>query len=198
MITRLSHMAAVLLSVVLLTSLGESQQPKKAASPQDPCEQVRREAFLEGFTGAHELQQRLTSTSLSQVARPLPIQILAEQIDGSDSYRFRAAEVVRTHFARYLKVEPEATLYLHIRGTNRDGTRETAQYVAVAVEAHVVHRFLAGEHGHNIMTPIQFSTKGSMLLNYSSQETTQAVEEMVYAVLNDFLGKWNKGREKTD
>ena len=162
----------------------------------DPCKDAYFKGYTEGGKAFGNLQLVLSSTELAEKAGPIPIQILVENISGSDAYRFATAEVIRTHFSETLKIEPRAALVLHISGTQLAGsTDDLSKTIEVSVYAIVQHRFLTGkEEPHLVIGAFEFASDGVNLVNFSSAATSQVVREKVYKVLSDFLKKWNESK----
>jgi hypothetical protein len=144
-----------------------------------------------------EVEQLVYSVNVGDAARAQRISILVEDIDGSTSYQFAAAEVIRTYFADLLSVASDSELTLHISGTksmslgegnvqsiNAEIWVQANQTLAVGAEKRLVHGFL------------QLASEGGTMQNYSQQEKTQAVREYVYKTLTEYKEKWEKAAPK--
>lgn len=204
--SRLRVCSSTLIVAILFTS-GYAQTPAKKTSPTprtDPCAQAvnesRQEGFLAGWADAtktiEDLAEINSTTSLGDNAKPLKISILVEKnIAGADSYRYAAAEVIRTQFGDWFVVEPNSELSLYISGT--DVTKATGyeiQHIQTSVVAWPWHTFAAGKQNHRIVGKFEFQQTNKLLTGYSAEQRTAIVREMVYSVLSEFTGKWLKSQ----
>jgi len=190
---------AFLLFSVCATVQIRAQKSTPSARAADPCGDAKLRGYIEGGKDFGNLGLILSSTELSKEERQIPIQIVVKNINGSDAFRLAAAEIIRTHFSDTLKVEPSASLILHIDGTGHGvGAHDRSPAFQIRVGVPARHRFFAGKDRHLVLGFFQFAEDGFTLSNYSPEQTSQAVRESVYKVLVEFVTEWNESKEKTE
>jgi tetrahydromethanopterin S-methyltransferase subunit F len=204
-----------LLGIVLTCQAARSQTSQ--ASPgakSDPCKAIRTTSYGQGWTDAStaakksseesfkagwDFAESIFSVKVSESGNKQRISLVVEDIDGADSYRFAAAEVIKTHFSDWLEVDPLAPLSLHIAGTKlmRLNNNSDVQSVSVEVNLLAEQNLIAGQD-HRLMSGLlQLANAGSTLAGYSPQEKTQEVRELIYKVLSSYREGWDKAGPKS-
>ncbi|HEV3275242.1 MAG TPA: hypothetical protein VG860_00330 [Terriglobia bacterium] len=133
----------------------------------------------------------LYAQSIGDAAKPLPVSVRGEDIDGAASHRFAAAEVVRTQFSEWLIVEPDAPLTVWITGTNALQAGQ-AQYLEAEVAIFVNHPVLAGGQTHAVVGRLVLGHEGALVEGYTLEERTAKFRELVYSAISEFLKNWQE------
>jgi hypothetical protein len=204
--------------LVCSSSYAQSQasQPGPAGKPkQDSCKSARAESYAQGwkdgsdaerkssyqagFNAAFDVASSVFSVKLGEVGSKQKVNILVEDIDGADSYRLAAAEIVKTHFADWLEVDAQAPLTLHIGGTKSMQLNYNSDVQSISAEISIFARqsLTVGDDRRLIAGRLQLADAGSTLRGYSPQEKAQAVREMIYKVVSDYKEEWDKANSKT-
>lgn len=180
----------------LCSSVSAQTQSSKKPSP---CEadiaKARSDAGLEGCQLCTQMFLNLYAKSLGDGIKPLKISVQGEDIEGSNSYRFAAAEVIRTQFSEWLVVEPNAPLHLWIAGTNQLGPRQ-AQHLEAEVAIFVTHPVLTGGQTHGVSGRLVLAEDGSVVEGYTVEERTAKLRELAYSAISDFLKSWQDESRK--
>jgi hypothetical protein len=194
---------AVLVLFISSFSICQTPSPVKTGSKPklDPCESTQKkpdeEAWGKGFTAGMEIEQLLYSIKVGDTAQAQKISIVVGDIDGSTSYEFAAAEVIRTYFADFLTVVPSSDLTLHISGTkSMPLSYGDVQSIEVEVTAHANQLVLVGDDKRLLYGSLQLASDGGTMKGYSLQEKTQAVREYLYKALSEYKDKWEKAKPK--
>lgn len=160
------------------------------------CADEKRVAFKQGYDSAwDEFIQSSYVTRVAGGGKPLSIRLVVEKFDGADSYRYAAAEVVRANFSEWLTVSPKSDLELYITGTQwiplapaREG-----QNVEIEMKTYGRRLFVTGTNeNHSPVGAFIISREREFFQNYTGEERVQAVKELVYKVISDFLKKWQE------
>jgi hypothetical protein len=195
-----------LLLAALFCSSSFAQAPatgkKGGAPPQTTCDAEKKKALLEGWqlgrkeglnaglnTG-FEKAFNLSSTTLPVAGKQLKIDLFVEDIEGSDSYRLAAAEVVRTRFSDWLVVFPDSPLTLYVAGAGP--TRSGTASLYVDVQMTVQHRVVADGGVHLLWGTLLLAQAARLLSGHTVEERTQKLREMTYEVISEFLRKWQE------
>jgi uncharacterized protein YfaT (DUF1175 family) len=203
-----------LLGIILTCNTARSQTSQASPGAKaDPCKSVRTASYGQGwkdgvasvkkssdesFEQAWGFAVSIFSVKLSDTAARQKISLVVEDIDGADSYRFAAAEVVKTHFSDWLEVDPLAPLILHIAGTKSMQLNYNLDVQSVSAEVYLLaeQNLIAGQDHRFISGTLQLAYAGSTLKGYSPQEKSQAVRELIYKVLSEYKEKWDKAAPK--
>jgi hypothetical protein len=161
-------------------------------------ESAQKDAWGEGFAKGMELEQIVYSVKVGDSPKLQKISIVVEDIDGSTSYEFAAADVIRSYFADSLTVAPGSDLSLHVGGTKSMALSYAADVQSIDVEVTVPanQTLVVGDEKRLIYGSLQLAHGGGTLKGYSQQEKTQAVREYIYKVLSEYKQKWDKAAPK--
>jgi hypothetical protein len=190
--TTMAILASLTIGVSLLipelASPTNAQKPTKNKTEQqaknDPCG----EAWGNGFLTA----LNIPVLTVGEKPKPIPLQILAEEIEGESSYKFAAAEVVRTHFATWFEITPKAKLVLYLGGTKSldEGYGRMTQGITIELYGFVIAKLAAGDERKGFPSNLVLASKHGFVENGTLETRTQFVREWVYSVLAEFTQKW--------
>ena len=206
------YFALLLLIGCSFPCLSQTPAKKKVVpSPAKDCKAEQAEAWIKGWGAGLERGTELgTAEGMRNGLAPFSVQLsdkdkrikmkvdIEDELPGAGSYRLAAAEIVRTHFSNQVVIDPGASLFLYVTGSNvtpRAGYEVHSLHVDIRV--YTSHPFLQGDgvlrspHGDFV-----FANAGTTLAGYQERERTQAVREMVYKVLSDFLTKWQEAASR--
>jgi hypothetical protein len=190
---------ALLISIFLSTLPVFARQSQKApAKPGTsvPCEERIKAASESGWARGFLEAYKAPLAVLGDKDEPIPIRILAENIDGSDAYQYAAAQVIRTQFGDNFEMKPNANLTLYLSGTNTLGdSGSQTQEVVIRLEVVVSAPLRVGSKTQRLEGELVFDEKGGVVENYSTEERVQYVKEEVYAVLNEFIQHWESASQ---
>jgi hypothetical protein len=176
---------------------GAGEQKSFSEGWKQGSESASKDSWGKGLTAGMELEQLVYSIHVGDTSPTQKISIVVEDIDGSTSYQFAAAEVARTYFADFLTVVPNSDLILHISGTKAMSlSYGDVQSINTEVLAHANQTVVVGDDKRLIYGSLQLSTNGGTLKGYSQQEKTQAVREYIYKTLSEYKDKWEKAAPK--
>jgi hypothetical protein len=180
------------------TSCTALQQDSYAQGLKEGKESGSKESWGDGFSAGMNLMQAFYTVKVSDSTKLQDISIVVEDIDGSTSYQFAAAEVVRTYFADLLTAVPSASLTLHIGGTKSMalGYGSDVQSVEVEVTIPANQTFVVGSEKRLLYGQLRLASGGGTLKGYSQQEKTQAVREYIYKTLSEYRQTWDKAAPK--
>lgn len=148
------------------------------------------------FNSTWDAASALAATAVSDSAKPpYKLSVVVENIDGSDSFRFAAAEVVRQYFSDFLTIDPQGAFILYIAGTDKLGV-SGAQYIDVRVVTFSNHSLIAGETIVPLRGQFIIAYAGKAMTGYSAEERTQIVRELLYKVLSEFRSSWTEASAK--
>ena len=157
-----------------------------------------KDAWGKGFSAAMELQQLIYSVKVGDAPKIQKISIVVEDIDGSTSYQFAAAEVIRTYFSDFLVVDPDSNLTLHIGGIKSMAVGYgDVQSLDVEVYTGANQTIVVGEDKRLLFGRLELASEGGTLRNYSPQDKSQAVREYIYKALSKYREKWEKAAPKS-
>ncbi len=208
---RITALIVLFLSVSAVCQSPSGQASSKPKS--DPCEATRRyayneglkestdaaakEAWAKGFSAGLDLERTIYSITVGTAPQVQQISIIVEDIDGSTSYQFAAAEVIRTYFADFLNVASGSGLVLHIGGTKSMAlSYGDVQSVAVDIVVRANQTLIVGADKRLIDGQLQLASEGGTLKGYSQQEKAQAVREYIYKALSEYKQKWEQAAPK--
>ena len=161
---------------------GYSQAVKELESAcSDRIKNVKDANFGDGFRAAYTG----SSVDLHATSGKIPVYILTEDIPGEDAYRLAAAEVFNTYFVTHFVITNDKTVpvTLYIYGAGNEDSATKSYEVSFSVFATVPVQI--GSTFVPINGPLELSSRGGYLTNYSQDERTQRVKEAIYAVISE-------------
>lgn len=181
------------LIVLLLFAVPLGAQQQTSSRPANSSETVTDKAFLAGWNDGWKAALKEYAPNFGDSPQKLKIEILVEEFQDSDSFRYAAAEVIRTQFAEHLQIEPRADLFLYIAGTNELGQAKV-QSIKTSVRVLVQHSALAGKEHRMLTGAFELATSDTVLGGYADADRTRVVKEEVYKVLSKFLKQWDEAK----
>jgi len=185
---QITYLVLTLLVILGSAKSGPAQKKTPCLSVEE-CEKMQAYGLeatkYNSYSNGYDAARIEASTDLSKNAKRYPLQILVEDVREETSYRFAAAEVLRTQFPSQFDIVPSATLVLHISGAS--SADQTLSAMSVRVEAFVQHSFMVANQRKTLGGTFVISHRETALLRYSDQEKTHKVREFAYTALSEFL-----------
>ncbi len=135
-------------------------------------------------------QNARNDLDLGDSDKKIPIQIVTEDITGSDAYRMAAAEVVQEFFGNRLVVAPKARLKLHIGGTDR--TRNGFQHIEIELEVYAYETFSFSRQEHSVLGDFVIADEGKIIADPSDSAYTESVKQLSYKALTEMFQEFEK------
>jgi len=195
---RKAFLSLFLTLLLAAVSFSQTVAPKSTTKPKTPpcqveesrsfsdgfkqgTEQAAKDSWANGFRTATALDEQLYSVKVGESPSLQNISIVVEDIDGSTSYQFAAAEVIRSYFSDFLAISSAAPLSLHITGINsmQIGYGSNVQSIQVEVLLPASQTLTAGSQNRLLSGTLHLAFGGGTMKGYSLQEKTQAVKEYV-------------------
>lgn len=192
-----AYVFAIVCVAMLWPPFALAQKPNTPTTT-DPCvdrvNAAKASAFSAAWDGATTFSKSLYVTSLGSDPQKMKITLIVEDIDGADSFRFAAAEVIRTQFSERLGVDTTGTLKLWIHGTKAGVLAQGNDYQGINVTLYVptVSYFQVGQETRQLVTSAVLADSGGTFIAYTSEQKTQVVRELTYKVLSQFFSDWDK------
>ena len=179
----------VLLAAAVIPLGAQQETPSVQSKATNACADAQSTGFATGW----QMALLAYAPSFGDSPDKLKIGILVENIDGQDSFRFAAAEVIRTQFSERLQIEPQSNLTLYVGGTNPTAQTQ-AQAITFGVKAYITHFAAAGGQQRALRGSFEIATDAMVLQRYTEERRVQLVKEEVYAVLSNFLKQWDEAK----
>jgi hypothetical protein len=191
---------ALVFFLLLTTFAAQTQDkaPKKQGQyiSRESCDAEKGQAYSSGWIKSVEYSDALDSLSVgdNSGSGKFGLQFIVEDITGSDSYQYAVAEVIRTHFSQNIVVDPQSRLVFWIHGTKtiEITSRYDVQTVAMDIYVYSSQKLVRGNSKGILPGRFTMASDEETLAGYSSEQKTQAVREMAYKVLSNFLSKWQE------
>jgi hypothetical protein len=149
----------------------------------DACSTKVKDAQSKSFADNFIIGYNAASIALNVKDGKIPIQLVIEDIDGADSYRLSAAELITTYFSQHYTVSPDSNLFLYVSGTGGGTGRAFSWEVSMRIYARPQVKI--GDNYTVVAGNLELSSKGGYFLNYSSSERNQGIKEAIYSVLTE-------------